>query len=188
MLRLVKTIFIFNFILFVNGLYVTVDKETGSISPINLNDYFNKPNSRFDESLYLNFVYFDSTTSQPECRVEIDAQFIASSQLFKIDQWIYIPSAFRDYPSIVISADIYDLQLFVDYATSLGVFDHPDCRTTWNKMRDLIIAPLVQAISTDKTLPGMQVARDGLTITVYCNDNLFVPCTEEEFRFITQSQ
>lgn len=179
---------IFNFS---SALYVSINKDTGVVELIDLQSYFTDPSSFVREN-HLPWIRYDSKAI---CAYEIDVQHIFTSNTFKIDQWLHIPNALGNHASVMIIANVYDLQQFVDFALDLNVWGDVDleCEVIWSNILNKIVYPMMQRISTDKTLPGLHIMENGIELTILCNvgetipsSELLTPCTEQQLYDIMQ--
>lgn len=191
-------IFIFFYFLtlifnFSSAVYVSINKDTGALELIDLQSYFTDPTS-FVRDNHLPWIRYEASTG-PVCTYEIDAQHIPTSNTFKIDQWLLVPNALGNHASVIIIANIYDLQLIVDTVMNLGIWDHgePTCEDAWRGILNKFVIPMVQRISVDKTLPGLHIMEDGVELSIFCNAGeaissyeMMTPCTEQQLYDLMQ--
>ncbi len=110
------------------------------------------------------------------CTDVIDVQYSDITQTYMINYWQRPQMDHAE--SVEGQASITDLQKFIVYARSLGVWDgDPDCDTIYERLLSKIIMPVYKRNLFLSTPNAMSVEENGLTTTFSCNG---VVCTSED--------
>lgn len=139
------------------------------------------------DTLKVNFptVSFDQRTQQVDvvCDSTIDAQYNEVTDTYVINYWQYLEAKFGS-NTVATSVSITDLQAYIIYTRSLGVWDgNPDCFDLYDRLTALTVVPLLKQNQFIMTLDTMFVEENGLSMAFLCNG---IVCTSNQLNDILQ--
>lgn len=129
-------------------------------------------------------------TNSPLCSESVDAYLNQQNEKLMIPQWAIFPQYGADQGSAEILIEIDDLETFVSYAFTQGVWLVPDdCQSIWDQILKKVVVPLINSINT-QDYPTLTARANGLTIALMCKPvdaADWSKCTPDEYHAITHA-
>lgn len=124
------------------------------------------------------------------CNDAVDAYFNEQTQLYQVPQWAVFSQQGGDQGSAEILIEIYDLDTFVAYAFTQGVWVNPDnCQAIWDLMLQYVIAPLINGIATQGR-PTLTARDNGIAVYLMCKPvdaADWLVCSADDYHKITHA-
>lgn len=153
--------------------YVAIALETGALVELDAAAYFSFASHEEDYApLYM--------PAQGTCQRIIDAQLVQTDATYRIDDWYYMPAGNT---GISTRVSIVDLELFVDHAHQIGVWDDvPDCDTIWDRIVANVLADVYASITWPVGSPLFST-NYGVQCALYCDNSV---CTAAQLSAVLQ--
>jgi hypothetical protein len=125
----------------------------------------------------------------PLCEPTVDAFYNMNLDQYQIPEWVFFEEENGHMSSTAIVVDIYDLQAFVNYAFTLGVWHDPsNCEAIWQLILTQIIAPLFRNIPI-QSRPTLTARDHGIAVDLRCKEpgeySDFVSCSPTQYYEMT---
>ena len=173
-----------------------ISAETGALSetPVTTDPILNSARRvRRDVTQSQNALWITNPTwegGSPLCEETVDAYFNEQTSQYQIPQWAIYAQHGGDEGSAEIWIQIYDLQTFVSYAFTQGVWVNPDnCGAIWDLTLQYIIVPLVNSIHTQQR-PTLNARDHGIAVYLMCRTvdaADWLVCSPDDYHKITHA-
>ena len=130
----------------------------------------------------LKFGVWPTMEDQYTCTEFIDAQFMAHSGRYQVDEWLFSEHDYQNKGAIASRISIHNLEEFTLFVWEKGIWHEPDnCQSIIKLLQTYVITPLGYAIGTQER-PTLTSINFGATFDLLCKESQaeeFIPCSGE---------